>query len=83
MFDIGVRVVPPSNKFKHGKCERHGAVAKLMLIKVIAELSLVEEWELRYAVTMVFAAKNRMIRRAGWSLVQVVLGVDRTLPPGL
>jgi hypothetical protein len=82
---IGVRLVvaPPSNKFKHEKAERRGAVAKLMLAKVVVELSLQEEWEVEHAVTSVFAAKNRMLRKSGYAPVQVVLGCDRTVPVGL
>ena len=75
-------MVPPDNKFKHGKCERHGAVAKLMLMKVIHELAIVDEQELRYAVGMVFQAKNRLARRTGFSPLQVVLGHDTTRPHG-
>ena len=83
MFGIVKEVLPTHAKWKAGLAERHGAVAKLMLLRVIQELCLKEEWELRYAVGMVFQAKNRMSRSHGWSPIQVTQGRDAVIPSSL
>lgn len=76
MFGSRLIVIPPSNKFKHRLSERHGAVAKLMLLNIINELAITEDWEVKYAVAVVFSAKNRLMRKAGFSPYQVVFGGD-------
>jgi hypothetical protein len=70
-------------KWKHGKAERHGAIAKIMLIKVVNEMQLSDPTELRHAVGQVFAAKNTQIRSCGWSPVQATQGRDSTIPSAL
>jgi len=57
-FSIMVQPLPLSAKWKNGTTERHEAVAKLMLIKVIMELSLTTKEDLRYAVAMVFLGRE-------------------------
>ena len=54
--------LPTSAKWRNGLAERHGAMAKLMLMRVIFELSISEIWELKYAVMIVFQAENRFGR---------------------
>ena len=83
MMDIMIVVIPPSNKWKHGLCERHGAILKLMLLRVVWELGIVNEWELRYALSMALSAKNKMLRKCGYSPLQVVTGKDTLCPAAL
>eukprot|EP00974_Lingulodinium_polyedra_P048135 4621512-Lingulodinium_polyedra.AAC.1 len=52
-------------------------------MKVISELAIQEEEELRVAVAMVFQAKNRLARRSGFSPAQVVLGRDPAAAGGV
>lgn len=52
MYDIQLEALPTSSKWKNGLAERHGALLKLMFLKVIHELVLYKESELRYALTM-------------------------------
>jgi hypothetical protein len=52
-------------------------------MKVILELGIVSEWELRYAVGQVFSVKNRQLRSAGWSPMQATQGSDALLPSAL
>lgn len=63
--------------------ERHGAIVKLMFLRLIHELSLQKEWELKYGLAMVIQAKNRLMRRCGMSPIQVVQGRDEVLPSSL
>ena len=69
-----------SAKWKNAKAERHGAMAKIMLIRIIVELDLTEVSELRYAVQQVFSAKNRLLRSCGWSPLQAAQGRDSIVP---
>ena len=64
---IELDVVPPNAKWRAGLAERHGSIAKLMLLRMNETLVLTEDWEVHIAVTCVFAAKNRLHRSAGWA----------------
>lgn len=83
VFDIRLTVLPTSAKFKAGLSERHGAILKLMVLRVIHELSLTKEHELRLAVSMCCQAKNRLLRKCGHSPLQVVQGRDIVVPSAL
>ena len=83
LYGTTVDVIHPSNKFKHGLCERHGGIAKVMLLKVIAELSLTGLEDIRYGLSMVLAAKNHLLRRNGYSPAQCVLGCQSPLATSL
>ena len=80
---IEMDVVPPNAKWRAGLAERHGSIAKLMLLRMNETLVLTEDWEVHIAVTCVFAAKNRLHRSAGWSPSQVVFGSDVGLGNGV
>ena len=69
LYGVRAEVVQPAARFKHGLPERHGAVAKLMLLRVISQLTITTEIDLRYAVGMVFQAKKWLARSAGFSPV--------------
>ena len=76
-------VMPPGAKYKQGLVERHGAIAKIMILKVIHALALSTEADLQLAVAAVFAAKNRLLRSCGWSPIQVVQGQEHVIPASL
>ena len=83
LYDIKLNVLPTSAKWKAGLAERHGAIVKLMVLRMIHELTLKKEWELRYALAMAIQAKNRLLRRCGKSPLQVVQGRDNVIPSAL
>ena len=68
--------VPPNAKWRAGLAERHGAIAKLMLLRLNETVVLMHDWEVHIAVTCVFSAKNRLHRSAGWAPSQIVFGSD-------
>ena len=67
LFGIQMTFVPLDAKHKMGKAERHGAIAKVMVLRTVTELKLEQPWEVRYAVTQCFAAKNSLLRSSGYS----------------
>ena len=83
LYDVKLNVLPTSAKWKAGLAERHGAIIKLMMLRMIHELTLKKEWELRYALAMAVQAKNRLLRRCGKSPIQVVQGRDDVIPSAL
>lgn len=66
-------ILPTSAKFKAGLVERRGAILKLMVLRVMRELSIARKSELRLALAMCCQAKNRL---RGKSPLQVVQGRD-------
>ena len=83
LYSIQLSVLPTSSKYKAGLIERHGAVLKLMVLRVVRELSISKEQELRMAVAMCCQAKNRLLRKCGKSPLQVVQGRDHVVPSSL
>ena len=83
MAGILLDVVPPNAKWRASLSERHGSIAKLMLLRMNETLVLTEDWEVHMAVTCVFSAKNRLHRSAGWAPSQVVFGSDVGLGDGV
>ena len=83
MYDIKLSVLPTSAKYKAGLVERRGAALKLMLLRVIHELSITKEQELRIALAMCCQAKNRLLRKCGKSPLHVIQGRDVVVPSSL
>lgn len=52
LYAIHLDVLPTGSKWKAGLAERHGAVLKLMVLRMIHELSICTEKDLRFAVVM-------------------------------
>ena len=52
-------VVPPHAKWRAVLAERHGAIAKLMLLRLNETVVLIHDCEVHIAVACVFSAKNR------------------------
>ena len=78
-----MHVHPTSAKWKAGLAERHGAILKLIFLRMIHELVLNKESSLSYALAMAVQAKNRLMRRCGKSPIQVVQGRDQVAPSSL
>eukprot|EP00438_Fugacium_kawagutii_P006229 Skav208378 [mRNA] locus=scaffold3508:51885:54965:+ [translate_table: standard] len=83
LYAIHLEVLPVGSKWKAGLAERHGAVLKLMILRMIHELSVCTEKELRIAVAMACQAKNRLLRKCGRSPIQVTQGQDQVVPSSL
>eukprot|EP00435_Cladocopium_sp_Y103_P008686 s1575_g2.t1 len=82
-FAIFHEIVPPTAHWRMSLAERHGAVLKVMLMKVIKELTVIGLEEVQTAVVSVTAARNRQARVAGFSPVQLVFGKDTSIPSNL
>ena len=63
--------------------ERHGAVLKVLLVKVIKETTVVGLEDLKQAVVSVTASRNRQARVSGFSPIQLVFGKECGAPNNL
>ena len=54
-----------------GQAERHGAIIKLMMMKMVKGLGLNGVAEMRRAAASAFSAKNRTLNKGGVSPLQV------------
>ena len=80
LMDFRHEVVPPSAKWRQGQVERHGAIVKLMIMRVVHSQQIRGLEQLRLATTASFAAKNRLSNKMGLSPLQAVTGRNTTLP---
>ena len=83
MFAVVHEVVPEGAKWRLGQVERHGSVAKLMMMRMVKEMDLKGLEEMRRAALAAFAAKNRTFNRGGVSPLQAVTGRNTMLPSSL
>ena len=83
MFAVVHEVVPEGAKWRLGQVERHGSVAKLMMMRMVKEMDLKGLEEMRRAALAAFAAKNRTFNRGGVSPMQAVTGRNNMLPASL
>ena len=76
--ESGIQVVSIAGQahWQHGKIERHGAIAKDMLKKVIIEGDIKTREHMYWAAIEVSNAKNALIREHGFSPSQLVFGRD-------
>ena len=79
-FAVFHEVVPPTAHWRMSLAERHGAVLKVLLMKVIKETVVTGLEDLQSAVALVTASRNQQVRVAGYSPVQLVFGRDSTMP---
>ena len=79
---IGTRstILPIEAHWKGGTTERHGAIFKHTLRKLIEEYNVSSETELKIAMAEAAYAKNSLARRGGFSPIQWVLGYENALP---
>ena len=83
MFAVVHEVVPEGAKWRLGQVERHGSVAKLMMMRMVKEMDLKGLEEMLRAALAAFAAKNRTFNRGGVSPLQAVTGRNTMLPASL
>ncbi|CAL1141583.1 unnamed protein product [Cladocopium goreaui] len=76
-------MVPPTAHWRMSLAERHGAVLKVLLMKIIKEQSIIGLQQLQMAVVAATAARNSQARIAGYSPTQLVFGRDTTLPTNM
>ena len=80
LLDFRHEVVPPSAKWRQGQVERHGAIVKLMIMRVIHAQQLTGLEQVRLASVACFSSKNRLSNKMGLSPLQAVTGRNTTLP---
>eukprot|EP00435_Cladocopium_sp_Y103_P012273 s3261_g3.t1 len=83
LFAVKHDVVPDQAKWRLGHVERHGAVLKVIVMKMVAELRLDSLGEMQGAVTAAVAAKNRIVGASGISPMQAVTGRSTPIPASL
>ena len=74
LFGVVHEVIPEGAKWRLGQAERHGAVVKLMMMRMTRELNLKGLAEMRRAAVCAFAVKNRTCSMGGISPMQAVTG---------
>ena len=72
LFGMVHEVVPKGAKWRMGLAERHGAIVKLMMMRMVAAMQLTCQVALRQACLAAFAAKNRTVNKGGVSPMQAV-----------
>jgi len=80
LLDFRHEVVPPGAKWRQGQVERHGAIIKLMMMRVISTQQAAGLEEIKLVATSCFNAKNRLCNKAGMSPLQAVTGKNTTVP---
>ena len=80
LMDFRHEVVPPGAKWRQGQVERHGAIIKLMMMRVIHAQNVVGLEDVKLVATACFAAKNRMSNRMGLSPLQAITGRNTSMP---
>ena len=83
LFGVVHEVVPEGAKWRSGQAERHGAIVKLMIMRMTKEMSLKGVADMRKAAIAAFSAKNRICNRGGVSPLQAVTGRNSMLPGSL
>ena len=82
-FGVFHDMVPPSASWRMGLAERHGAVLKVMLMKMIKERTIIGLDELQTAVVAATTARNLQTRVAGYSPMQLIFGKEISMPGNL
>ena len=83
LFAVQHEVVPDQAKWRLGHTERHGAILKLMIMKIVQSLRIDNLEEMTWAMTSAVASKNRLVNDAGISPLQAVTGRNAPLPASL
>ena len=76
-------VVPEGAKWRLGHAERHGAILKVMLMKMVKSHNLCGLENIRMATLAAVMAKNRLANYGGISPLQAVTGKNNVLPASL
>lgn len=79
--EAGIHVVPIAGQahWQHGKIERHGAIIKEVLSKVIVQNHVTSGDELAWVANEVTMAKNALARERGFSPSQLLFGKEPRL----
>ena len=83
LFDFRHEVVSPGAKWRQGQVERHGAVIKLMMMRVILTHQVEDLEDMKLVATSCFNAKNRLCNRMGLSPLQAVTGRNTAVPTSI
>ena len=83
LFGMVHEVVPEGAKWRMGLAERHGAIIKLMMMRMVTAMGLTGMVPMRQACLAAFAAKNRTVNKGGVSPMQAVTGRSTCLPGSL
>ena len=83
LFGVYHEVVPEGAHWRLGQVERHGAVVKLMMMRMVKALGLKGAEDMRQSALACFGAKNRTCNRAGVTPMQAVTGKNTLLPGSL
>jgi hypothetical protein len=83
MCGVQHEVVPDQAKWRMGHAERHGALVKIIMMKIITALRIETMEEMKWTLTYALAAKNRMCNAGGMSPLQAVTGRNSPLPASL
>ena len=76
-------IVPEGAKWRLGRAERHGAILKLMMMKMVKSLNLQGLDDMRMAASAACAAKNRLTNNGGVCPLQAVTGRQSMIPSSL
>ena len=82
-FDVHHEVVPPSAKWRMGLVERHGAVLKLLTMKIMVATTARGFAEVSQCLITATSARNRQVRVGGFAPTQIVLGKDVAISSSL
>ena len=82
-FAVFHDMVPPTAHWRMALAERHGAVIKLLLMKIVKEMTARGIDDMQTAVTAAVSARNRQARVGGFSPIQLVFGKDTSIPSHL
>ncbi|CAE7534115.1 unnamed protein product, partial [Symbiodinium microadriaticum] len=65
LFGVVREIIPEGAKWRMGQAERHGAIVKLMIMRMAKALSLKGLDGMRQAALAAFSAKNRLMNKGG------------------
>lgn len=82
-FQVYHDIVPPTAHWRMALAERHGAVLKLMLMKIVKEKTIIGLDEMQSAVVAATSARNLQARVSGYSPMQLVFGRENPIPGNL
>ena len=83
LFGVMHDTIPEGAKWRLGQAERHGAILKLMIMKMVKEMNITGKEDMRMAASAACAAKNRLCNHGGVSPLQAVTGRNAILPASL
>ena len=83
IFGVQHEILPDGAKWRLGHAERHGAVLKIMIMKMVKSHTLKGLEDIRMAAGAAVAAKNRLTNNGGASPLQAVTGKQSLIPASL